>query len=266
MMTIEGHTVRVAHWPAPAGGGLPLFFFNGIGANIELMAPLADHLPDREILTFDMPGIGGSPAPAFPYRPWMMARVAAAILDEHGHKQTDVMGVSWGGAMAQQFALQYGSRIGRLILVATTAGMLMIPGKVASLSKMFDPKRYSDPDYMLRNFETLYGGASNAGAAAHALRTKPPTRMGYMMQMVAMLGWTSAPCLPFMRTDTLILMGDADNIVPVINGRFLKLLIPHARLEIIEGGGHLFLLSMAETVVPIIEEFLSGDEPLRQAA
>jgi poly(3-hydroxyalkanoate) depolymerase len=267
MKTFEGRTVRVARWKArksPASAR-PLLFFNGIGANIELIAPFAEQLASRDVVTFDMPGIGGSPEPSLPYWPWMMARVADKIMDDYGYDKIDVMGVSWGGAMAQQFALQYGSRVDRLILAATSAGMLMVPGKLSALTKMMDPRRYIDPDFMMKNFRTLYGGSTD-GSGGHASRIKPPSKSGYFNQLFAMLGWTSAPFLPLLSAKTLILMGEEDNIVPLANGHILKTLIPDARLEVIKGGGHLFLVSQSEQTTPMIESFLDEKESLKKAA
>ncbi len=258
METVDGRTVRVARWESGANDRLPLLFFNGIGANIELVAPLAEKMPERDFITFDMPGVGGSPDPALPYRPWMMARIADVLLDQFGYYQADVMGISWGGGLAQQFALQFGARVNKLILVATSAGMLMVPGKLSALSKMVDPRRYLDPDYMLKNFKTLYGGV-DSGADAHAERITPPTKMGYFYQLMAMMGWTSAPWLPLLKAETLIMMGDDDRIVPLVNGKFLNSLIPNSRLEVIKGGGHLFLMAEADLCVGLVNEFL--DEP-----
>jgi poly(3-hydroxyalkanoate) depolymerase len=267
METIDGRTVRVARWLSGKSDCLPILFFNGIGANLELIAPLAEMLSERDIITFDMPGIGGSPDPSMPYRPWMIARIADELLDQFGYDGVDVMGISWGGAMAQQYAIQYGHRVNRLILVATTAGMLMVPGKLSALTKMMDPRRYIDPNYMLKNFKTLYGGADK-GAIGHVDRITPPSKTGYMYQLLAMMGWTSAPFLPLIKAQTLVMMGDADNIVPIVNGKFLVSLIPHARLEVIKGGGHLFLVAQSEHCVGIIREFLDAPmvEELRKAA
>ncbi|MCX7267791.1 MAG: alpha/beta hydrolase, partial [Sphingomonadales bacterium] len=169
-----------------------------------------------------------------------------------------VMGISWGGGLAQQFALQFGSRVNKLILVATSAGMLMVPGNFSALTKMINPKRYLDPDYMLKNFKTLYGGI-DSGADAHAERITPPTRMGYFYQLVAMMGWTSAPFLPFLKTETLIMMGDDDQIVPLANGKFLNFLIPNSELFVVKNGGHLFLLSHVEESITAIRAFLDRD-------
>jgi poly(3-hydroxyalkanoate) depolymerase len=267
-----GRRLRVAVWTAaPEAGrkpGRPIFFFNGIGANIELMSPLAEWLPDRDIITFDMPGVGGSPAPLFPYRPWTMALRAARLLDKLGYDgKVDVMGVSWGGGMAQQFAFQHPRRVGKLILAATAAGVLMVPGDPQVLSKMANPRRYIDPDYMQKNFATLYG--EQLGSAGHVSRLSPPTQRGYLYQLGAMVGWTSAVFLPFVKQKTLILMGDSDKIVPPVNGKIMASLIPHARLEIVPGG-HLFLVSRPQTTIPLIEGFLAEPDavaaPLKQAA
>lgn len=267
LMRIGGRSVRVAQWKAdPARGkpGRPLLFFNGIGANIELMSPLADWFSDRDIITFDMPGVGFSPSPVVPYRPWMIARMTARLLDELGYGKVDVMGVSWGGGMAQQFAFQHPRRVNRVVLAATSAGSVMVPGNIASLSKMASPQRYLDPQFMRKNFETLYGDEVAPGADNHMARVTPPSRTGYLYQLAAMMGWTSVFFLPFLRQQSLIVMGDQDRVVPLINGRILQALIPKAHLEVIPGGGHLFLVTRAAEAVPVIRDFL--DERAKYAA
>ena len=269
METFDGRTLRVARWKAKGRGKpkhLPILFFNGIGANIEAVAPMAEMLDDRDFVTFDMPGVGGSPEPVVPYNAIMMARIAGLLLDKFDMPLVDVVGVSWGGAMAQQFTLQNGSRVNRLILMATTAGMLMIPGNPKALVKMADPRRYIDPDYMNTHFKTLYGGA-DTGKGGHINRITPPTKTGYFYQLLAMLGWTSAPFLPFMQKETLIMMGGDDQIVPVSNGKFLNMLIPNSELVVIEDGGHLFMLSHVEEMIAEIRGFLDdGLETMKAAA
>jgi poly(3-hydroxyalkanoate) depolymerase len=268
MMSVGGRELRVATWRLDMPSHhLPVLFFNGIGANIEAVAPLAEALDDRGFVIFDMPGVGGSPEPVVPYNTFTMARTAAKLLDQLGLYEVDVMGVSWGGAMAQHFALQHGSRVRRLILCATTAGMLMVPGSPAALGKMADPRRYVDAAFMEKHFATLYGDAlgKTAGKASHIGRLTPPTRRGYLYQLLAMAGWTSAPALPFLRKPVLIMMGDEDAIVPLVNGRILHALIPGSELEIFEGGGHLFLLSHREQSISCIRAFLDRQEQRKAA-
>lgn len=259
IMHVGGRDLRVARWRLDRPSEHPpILFFNGIGANIEAVAPLATALDDRGFVIFDMPGVGGSPEPTVPYNPFTMCWTAARLLGALGLDEVDVMGVSWGGAMAQHFALQHSGRVRRLILCATSAGMLMVPGKPAALSKMADPRRYVDAAFMQKHFRTLYGDGlgKSSERAAHMGRLTPPTTRGYLYQLLSMIGWTSAPALPFLKKPTLIMMGEEDAIVPLANGRILHSLIPDSELEIFEGGGHLFLLSHREQSISCIRAFL----------
>jgi poly(3-hydroxyalkanoate) depolymerase len=259
MENVGGRVLRVARWRLDEPSDHPpILFFNGIGANIEAVAPLAEALSDRGFIMFDMPGVGKSPDPLIPYNPASITWTTAKLLDRFGLDEVDVMGISWGGAIAQHFALQYPGRTRKLVLVATTAGMLMMPGNPAALTKMANPRRYIDAAFMAEHFETLYGGAlgNSSGKGGHMDRLTPPSPRGYMYQLMAMLGWSSAPALPFMKKDTLILMGDEDQIVPLLNGKFLNMLIPNSELAVMEGGGHLFLLSHKDQSIAAIRGFL----------
>lgn len=261
METVSGQTFRTAYWPAEKNlGKRPLLFFNGIGANLELAFGLGEIIRDRDIITFDVPGVGESPPTTLPYRPWILCRWARQLLDLYGMDDVDVMGVSWGGAVAQQFAFQYRNRVGKLILAATTAGMTMVPGKIASISKMRDPRRYTDPEFMRDNFATLYGDeVSEGGGVTHVSSLRPPHPKGYAYQLLAFLGWSSLPFIRFLRMPTLVLAGDKDQIVPIANAHILNFALPNSRMHVIEDGGHLFLVTKAQDCMPQIIDFL--DEP-----
>src|SRR5215471_11864323 len=86
MLKFDAQLLRVGR-QAGNGAGVPLLLFNGIGGNIELLAPLARAMPRREIITFDIPGVGHSPLPALPYRLSGIARLATRVLDHYGHVQ-----------------------------------------------------------------------------------------------------------------------------------------------------------------------------------
>jgi poly(3-hydroxyalkanoate) depolymerase len=255
-LTIFGHRIRTGVWPADARRS-PLLLFNGLGANLELLAPLADALADVELIAFDAPGVGGSGPALLPYRPWQYALLACRVLDALGYRRhVDVLGVSWGGAMAQQFAFQAQRRVRRLVLAATSAGVAMVPGDPRAFLRLATPQRYLDPDYLDRHYESLYGDASNGDG--HTTRISAPTTTGYLFQLLAGVGWTSLPFLPLIPHDALVLSGRRDPIVPPVNGRILASLIRRARLRVVDGG-HLFLLSRAPQVMPIIDEFLGSD-------
>src|SRR5215813_3370462 len=166
----------------------PLLLFNGIGANIELVEPFLDALHGPEAIIFDVPGVGGSPSPWLPYRPSTLARLSAGLLDQLGHDQVDVLGLSWGGALAQQFAYQQGARCRRLVLAATSPGHLMVPGRPAVLLKMATPRRYRDPDYMQRVAGDIYGGAfrgANEVVRRNLRHVRWSSDYGYYLQLLA---------------------------------------------------------------------------------
>lgn len=261
MEDVDGILLRAAYWPLEGQeGGRPLVFFNGIGANLELASGLGNMFPDRAILTLDVPGVGLSPVTQWPYRHWMLARWIRKLVDRFGIDEMDVMGVSWGGALAQQFAFQYRSRVKRLILCATTAGVTMVPGRPASLTKMVDTRRYTDPEFMRENFATLYGDLADPSADSHISNLLPPDPKGYLYQLLAFAGWSSLPFIRFLKMPALVIMGDEDSIVPLANGHILNFALPDSRLRVIEGGGHLFLVTRAEETADIIREFFDEEE------
>ena len=239
-------------------GRPPLLLFNGIGANWQLAKPFLHALTNTAAITFDVPGIGGSPLPSLPYRPSTLARLAAGVVAQLGHRQVDVAGVSWGGGVAQQFAHQHGDTCRKLVLAATSPGAIMIPGRPSVVWKLATPRRYVDPNYMRSIAAEVYGGAFRSDPeliATHAQAMFGVTRLGYLFQLLAMTGWTSLPWLWSLRQPTLVLMGQDDPLVPPINGRILARLIPNARLQMIDDG-HLFMVTRPVEAAMAIEAFL----------
>lgn len=254
---VDGQVLRVGIRPGD-GAQPPLLLFNGIGANVELVAPFVEALDGREAIVFDVPGVGGSPAPARPYRPRTLARLAARLLDQLGHRRADVLGVSWGGAPAQQFAFQQAARCRKLVLAATSPGHLMVPAKPSVLLKMASPRRYRDRAYMEHIAGDIYGGAMRRCpelVRRHLRHVRWANDTGYYLQLLAVVGWTSLPWLPLLRQEALVMTGTDDPLVPAVNGRILAALIPKARLVTLDDG-HLFLITSARQSAAIICDFL----------
>jgi poly(3-hydroxyalkanoate) depolymerase len=259
---VGGQTLRVGVRPGDMARP-PLLLFNGIGANIELVEPFLDALEGPPAVVFDVPGVGGSPAPALPYRPSTLARLSARLLDQLGYDRADVLGVSWGGALAQQFAFQYASRCRRLVLAATSPGHLMVPGRLTVLLKMASPRRYRDAEYMKRIAGDIYGGAlrnSPERVREHLRHVRWASDYGYYLQLGAAFGWSSLPWLRFLPQPTLVMAGNDDPLVPAINGRILARLIPDARLVTVDDG-HLFLVTSAPEAARVVTEFLRSSLP-----
>ncbi|RZL89306.1 MAG: poly(3-hydroxyalkanoate) depolymerase [Variovorax sp.] len=252
--------VRVGRKPGN-GEGVPLLLFNGIGGNIELLAPLAERMPEREIVIFDIPGVGESQLPRRPYRLGGIVRLAARILDRFGIGQVDVLGVSWGGAAAQEFAYACRKRCRRLILCATAPGVVMVPGRPAVLWKMATPKRYIDAAYARSISGDIYGGdfrTKPALALQLSRHVKCQSKLGYYLQLAAAAGWTSIHWLPGLRQPTLLMAGADDPLVPLVNTRLMHFLIRHSELKVFDCG-HLFLVTRPDESVEAIRAFL--DKP-----
>jgi poly(3-hydroxyalkanoate) depolymerase len=261
-VTAGGQRIRVN---VRYGNGVPLVLCNGIGASLEVLDPLVEQL-DCTVIRFDVPGTGGSPtsiAPyGFPYLAWVLGR----LLTKLGIEVVDVLGLSWGGALAQQFAFQNPRRCRRLVLVATGTGFLMVPAHPRVLAKMITPRRFSDPDYAAAIAGELYGGTVRAHgdevARLFVRQLHAGSKVGYLHQLLAGSVWTSLFGLPAVRQETLVLAGTDDPIIPVINARIMNALLPHSQLHL-HDGGHIDLVQNAVELAPIIEKFLSepGERP-----
>jgi pimeloyl-ACP methyl ester carboxylesterase len=150
---------------------------------------------------------------------------------ELGYDSVDVLGISWGGGVAQHFAAFWRSRCRRLVLVATATGALRVPAKPSVLVHMvLPPRRQMDRDYLYRVVGQVFGGSARRHPERAAAMMSdgdwlgsPP---GYLYQLTAAVGWTSLPFLPVIRQSTLIVAGDDDPVIPLANARLLNLLIP----------------------------------------
>lgn len=244
-----------------SGVGRPLLLINGIGATGDLFDPFRAFFTDRETIAFDAPGIGGSPTPLAPYSMKHLAGIVAGMIDELGHDQVDVLGLSWGGGLAQALTHHHPEVVHRLVLVATMPGVTAIPGRPAAMAILMSPARYYSETYMRRVAPTLYGGSIAEHPEMLNEHTKqranrPPSRIGYLYQLGAMQRFTSLPWLGRIRQRTLVLAGDADPIVPLANGRLLASRIPAGRLHVVKGGGHLFLFTRPAEMADIVKDFL----------
>jgi poly(3-hydroxyalkanoate) depolymerase len=262
--TVGGRTLRVAVRRGD-GSRTPLLLLNGIGARLEMLEPFVEALPrELEVIRFDVPGVGGSPRPRMPYHMSTFALTVGNLVRGLGYQRVDVLGYSWGGGLAQQAAVTGRDWTRRLVLVATGTGSLMVPARPGVLSKMLTPRRYRDPVYAARVAGEIYGGtmrthperatrvllASGNGDAAGYER-------GYLYQLLAGAGWTTLPVLRLVAARTLIVSGDDDPIIPLVNARLLHRGIPDSQLHVYRGG-HLALLTEPHELAPVIDRFLTA--------
>ena len=263
LVEVDGLRLRIS----VRGRGRPLLLITGLGAPLDLAAPFEAELCARghQVIGFDAPGIGGSTAYRWPRRLPGVARTIARLVHDLGHERVDVLGVSLGGAVAQQLARSAPGRVGRLVLAATGPGLGGVPGSPRVLLHLATPRRYRDPENYARIAGRTYGGTARRDPVAllhagpeHAV---PPSTWGYLSQLYAIAGWTSLPWLHRIPHPTLVMAGDDDPIVPLVNSRLLAWRIPDARLHVVRGGGHLFLLERPADSADVVSSFLTPADP-----
>lgn len=242
-----------------AGEGPTLLLLNGIGANTQMWEPVLSRLPGRRIVMVDMPGTGGSPALRVAVRMPGYARLVVRLLDELGIGRTDVLGYSWGGALAQELAHRAPDRVGALVLAATMPGLGGQPPAPWVVALMATPARYYSRTYLRLVSPLVFGSAPAQADSPHgdARLRRPPSLLGYSQQLWAISGWSSRPYLRTLRMPVLVLTGDHDPLVPTRNARILAREIPGAQLQIVPGG-HLFLLEQPEQGCRAITDFLAS--------
>lgn len=259
---VDGHLLRVA----VAGEGRPVLLIMGLGGNIEMWAPLERELNAHgyQTIAYDASGTGSSPARRVPVRPSGLARQAAHLLDALGLPTVDVLGVSFGGGVAQELTLRNPHRVRRLVLASTMCGLGGVPGTPLALAVLATPLRYYSPRFMRATARWVYGPVhdSDGTLMRHqivARRSRPPTLWGYLSQLYAVTGWTSLPWLHRITAPTLVLSGANDPVVPPINARILGARIPNATVHVVADTGHLLLMERAPQCAALIAEFLRPD-------
>jgi len=257
-ITWRGHRIFVT----VTGQGDPLLLVPGLGNNVGMWVPFMQQFPNRRIIRLDAPGTGLSSTPLFPISVPELADLLVAVLDDRGVPWADVVGFSYGGAVAQQLAFDHPTRVRRLVLAATNCGIGAFPGWLPAVMSLATPIRYYSPSFFDRTAAATNGGVTARDQAVrermiNARRSHPPAADGYTMQLLGIVGWSSWHFLRGIPHETLVIAGDDDPLVPVANARMLAGRIPNATLEIVPGAGHLLLWDDSENLGRRISSFLN---------
>ena len=249
------------------GEGEPLLLFSGIWGEVGLWEQLLPHLAGFRTIAFDPPGIGRSQMPAFPLTMWALARFGPEVFDELGIESAHVLGASFGGAVAQQMAFSYPSRVRRLVLASTSFGGFAMPGSPKALWHFIHPRSYH-PERLERVAGAMFGGRLRTEPElVRSMHIRRPTdTLAALYRMAPLFGWTSLPWLWAIGHPALVIAGDDDPVTPLVNHRIIASLMPRARLHTVRGGGHLVLLDSAHQIGPLITSFLQDDRAARDTA
>jgi poly(3-hydroxyoctanoate) depolymerase len=249
------------------GAGEPLLLYSGIWGDVRLWENLLPQLHGFTTIAFDPPGLGGSQMAAWPMTMPALARLGIDVLDKLGVGSAHVLGMSFGGALAQQTAISYPQRVRRLVLASTTYGGFAMPGDPLAFWHFIHPQAFH-PERLERVAGAMFGGRlrTEPGLIRSMHIHRPANPVAALYRMAPLLGWSSLPWLWAIRNPTLIVAGDDDLVAPLVNHQIMAALIPGARLHTVTGGGHMALLDSAADVGPVITSFLRGERPARDGA
>lgn len=260
MPFVENRGARI-YWDEQAQG-TPILLIMGLGYPSDLWHRTRPVLAEsHRTLTLDNRGIGRSEAPLGPLSIALMAEDAGAVLDAAGAENAHIFGVSMGGMIAQEFALQYPQRVRSLILGCTQAGGLhAVPAAPDVLMALMSRPNLT-PDQAAEIFiPILYNPATpreRIDEDMAILRRWPPHPATFAAQLQAIVAWEAYRRLPEIAAPTLVIHGDSDRLIPARNGELVAARIPNAQLVQIPHAGHMLATDQPQATHGAVTEFLA---------
>ena len=248
------------------GGGEPVVLIPGFAAGRWIWFKQTATLSHRfRIVSFDPRGVSGSDKPEGPQTIELLADDVAHLLQTLGIESAHIVGASFGGFVAQEFALKYPAMTRRLVLCCTSFGG---PNHVAptpeTLMALASTRGLNSEQRMRANLllaftpEYLEAQAADVDHIVNLRATNEVPEHIYLSQLQAAVNFSVESRLDQIKAPTLVLSGDNDVIVPLQNSRNLAARIPNARLELIAGGSHTFFIEQAPEFNEIVTGFLAG--------
>jgi 3-oxoadipate enol-lactonase len=262
MSYIENQAAKI-YWDEQ-GPGDPLLLIMGLSYASNMWHRTRPFLAQSfRTIAFDNRGIGRSDVPPGVYPIALMASDAAAVLDAAGVTSAHVFGVSMGGMIAQEFALQYPQRVRSLILGCTNAGgphgVRAEPHVLQTLTRQgMTPQESSEA-----MIPFIYDAATPRARIDEdmALRMRwYPTLQGYMGQLQGILQWEAYSRIAQIAAPTLLIHGETDQLIPVANAPLLAERIAGAKLALIPHASHIFETDQPGVAVRVITEFLAAQQ------
>ena len=247
------------------GEGAPVLLIMGLGYTLDMWYRTAPVLSQRyRTISFDNRGVGRSDVPTGPYLMQAMAADAAAVMDSAGVERAHVFGISMGGMIAQEFALQYPERVHSLILGCTSHGGLeAVPADAEVITTLMARGTMSVEDGVRAMVPFIYDPSTPRERIEEDLairRRTFPTAAGYFAQVQGIFVFESRSRLSQLKMPTLVVHGESDRLVPPENGRRIARLISGARLVMLPGASHIFPTDQPDAAHQAILSFLSEQD------
>jgi 3-oxoadipate enol-lactonase len=259
MAFAENQGVRI-YWDEQ-GTGAPLLLMMGLSYPSYMWHRSRPVLRERyRTIAFDNRGIGQSDVPPGTYSIALMASDAAAVLDAAGVENAHVFGVSMGGMIAQEFALQYPKRVRSLILgCATAGGPHAVPAEPAAIQTLMR-QEMTPEESKEAIIPFIYDAATLRERIDEdmAIRMKwYPTPRGYAGQLQGILGWEAYSRIQKITAPTLIIHGETDRLIPPANAKLISGRIAGAKVVLIPHASHIFETDQPGAAHRAILEFLT---------
>lgn len=241
---VDGVSVEVRE----IGRGEPIVLVPGLAGGWKLLAPLARSLAKRHRVILYNFRDESNPLSARPARQvGDYARDLASLIGEMGLERPTVFGVSFGGAVALEFAADHPHRLGRLVLSGVESRFRTSLASSIALRVLERFPLPSDNPFVNQFFNLFHGGRPESAAMARFVVERCwETDQGVMARRLAMLeGFDVSDRLWRVEAPTLVLAGARDVVVPAARQQALASSIAGARFESIEGAGHVGFLTHA---------------------
>ena len=262
MSFVENRGARI-YWDEQ-GSGEPLLLIMGLSYPSYMWHRSRPYLAKRfRTIALDNRGVGQSDAPPGVYSMALMAGDATAVLDAASVETAHVFGVSMGGMIAQEFALQYPNRVRSLILGCTAAGGPHAVQAEAEALQALLRRDVTPEESQEAIIPFIYDPATPREHIDEdmAIRMKwYPTAQGYMGQLQGIFGWEAYTRIAQITAPTLVIHGEADRLVPAANSRLIAEKIPGAKLVLIPNASHIFETDQPAAAHQAILEFLSAQQ------
>ncbi len=261
MPFVENQEAKI-YWDEQ-GHGPPVLLIMGLGYPSVMWYRTRPVLAPRyRTIVLDNRGVGRSSMPPGPYPIALMASDAAAVLDAAGVESAHVFGISMGGMIAQEFALQYPKRVRSLILGCTASGGPRAVRAEADATQMIMARGQMAPEEAAQAaVPFIYdSGTPRARIDEDLAMRRPwfPRPEAYQAQLQGILAWEAYSRLPQITAPTLVIHGESDRLVPSGNGKLIAERIPGAKFVLIPNAGHIFPTDQPEVAHHAVLEFLSG--------
>jgi pimeloyl-ACP methyl ester carboxylesterase len=215
------------------------------------------------VVTFDNRGVGKSDKPPGPYSTRMMADDTAKLMDLLEIEKAHIVGLSMGGMIAQELAINYPQRVMKLVLASTYARQDETSGDTLEQAKFLQltPEKKVGAMVSLAFNKPFYRFTFGLLARVQTMFTGASGRVGIAAQSEACLKHNTLERLSSITAPTLVIVGTGDRIIKPVSSEVIAGKIPDAKLVKVQGGSHYFSFEMRKVFNREVLNFLKSDTP-----